>query len=190
MPRRTDGEIMAGCVLAPPDRCRKRVSVIREYWNEAAASADFPFYEPVHPSIRGLSAGGFGYDGRTPQSLSIEAEIDGTSVSVDTQALGGRSSHSSQPARVADLIWHHLVSNPNDVELPLVLIVEPDVRLVRVDGSQKTFAGARVQGSSRWIGTADVGDVRVTITIDGDATLEAIVTSARDSLPGGGPNGC
>jgi hypothetical protein len=75
----------------------------RSSWNDAAATAPFRFYEPVEPPPASVSAGGSGYDGDRPVHLAVEADLDGTEVSVDSWALGG-ASHSSQRGRIARLV--------------------------------------------------------------------------------------
>ena len=158
-------------------------------WDEAASAADFTFYEPVNRSLRDVRAGGFGWSEDKPMHLSIEAMLNDTAVSVDTQMLGGRDSHSAQPARIADLIWHFLMEISGAVPLPLTVVVQPQDREVEVDGVPARFAGAHVEGSLRWVGAADIGDVRVIITTNGPDALTAISTCSHTTLPGGGPRG-
>jgi hypothetical protein len=155
-------------------------------WNEAAASAPFTFYEPVMPPVRDLRAGGFGWDGGVSLHLAVERELaDGTEVSVDTRMLGRRASHSSLPARTADLVRHHLAGGGINVALPMNLLVEADDREIAVDGRVLRFAGARLDCSDRWVGTADIDDVRIIVTTDGPSRLSAIAPYARRSLSHG-----
>jgi hypothetical protein len=160
--------------------------VERDSWNEAP----FTFYEPVVPQVSDLRAGGFGWDGDVPLHMAVEGELaDGTEVSVDTQMLGRRASHSSLPATTADLVWHHLVGGGVEVALPLSLLVEADDREIALNGLSLRFAGARLDGSDRWVGTADIDDVRIIVTSDGPSRLSAIAPCARRNLPHGGVDG-
>jgi hypothetical protein len=171
-------------------RCVRNSRMERSSLNEAAAVAPFPFYEPAAPPVRDLRAGGFGWDEDVPLHLAVDGHLaDGTEVSVDTQLLGRRASHSSLPARIADLVWHHLVGGEVEVALPMSLRVEAEDHEIAVDGRSVRFAGARLAGSQRWTGTADIDDVRVIVTIDGPSRLSAIATCARLELPDGGAHG-
>lgn len=162
----------------------------RSSWNQAAAVAPFQFCEPAAPPVSDLRAGGFGWDDDAPLHLAVEGQLaDGTEVSVDTQLLGRRASHSSLPARIAELVWHHLVGGEVDVALPMSLCVEAEDHEIAVDGRPVRFAGARLAGSQRWTGTADLDDVRVIVTSDGPSRLSAIATCARPELPDGDAHG-
>jgi hypothetical protein len=149
--RRPDFRVRAGAGA----RCARTSRMERNSWNEAAAGAPFTIYEPAAPQVIELRAGGFGWDGDVPLHVAVDGHLaDGTEVSVDTQMRGRRASHSSLPPRIADLVWHDLVGNEVEVVLPISLLVEGDDQEIAVDGRAVTFAGARLAGSDRWMGTA------------------------------------
>ena len=63
-----------------------------------------------------------------------------------------------------DLLWHFVIADETELELPMSIVIVGDDRAVDVDGSAVTFHGLRVDGDSRWIGVADHAGVTLRIT--------------------------
>jgi hypothetical protein len=63
-----------------------------------------------------------------------------------------------------DLLWHFVIADEAELELPMSITIVGDDRMIDVDGSPVTFEGVRVDGDSRWIGVADHAGVTLRIT--------------------------
>jgi len=76
--------------------------------------------------------------------------------------------------RVADELSRFVLEHPDPVGLPWRIDVSPETRTVLVDDIATDFAGVRVLGGTRWSGSAQVGDLHITITTEDPAVVTAI----------------
>ncbi len=124
-------------------------------WHDSVRAAAFEFFEPVAAGQTSRWAGGFGSGPDGTTSLEVFAQIDGSEVSVDTSLLP-RTRHASMRRIVAiDLLWHFVIADEAELELPMAITIVGDDRVIDVDGSPVKFEGVRVDGDSGWIGVAD-----------------------------------
>ena len=125
-------------------------------WYEAALTAQFVFFEAVAPARTRRWAGGFGSGPDGTTSLEVIAEIRGSEVSVETSSLPRAVAASLRRRMIAtDLLWHFVIDDNSELELPLSLTIVGYDRVVDVDGSPVAFTGRRVDGVPRWIGVAE-----------------------------------
>ena len=141
-------------------------------WRDAAANADFVFYRPIRPAPDAVWAGGYGWGpGWAATHLGIQARIADREVSVDTSNDVQRV---DTRLRVADELSRFVLEHPDPVGLPWRIDVSPETRTVLVDDIATDFAGVRVLGGTRWSGSAQVGDLHITITTEDPAVVTAI----------------
>jgi hypothetical protein len=150
-------------------------------WHRVAAHARFAIYGPTVPEPRSLWAGRFG---SAPDHVGVMADIDGVEVAVETASRQrGLPAGLNQRSRIADALWHHLLAEESEIELPMQLEIAPEDRTVTVAGTATPFTGMRVVGSARWSGSATIGDVVVTITTTDPARIAAIEPIESIDLP-------
>ena len=150
-------------------------------WAAAAAQASFAWFTPIQPQPLHTSAGGFGWSSAGPSTLEVVAVCDGVEVSVETRVVDDRWTDGvGQRMMVHEQIWRALADGIGPLSLPMTIVLEPDDRMVVVDGCEVTFAGVRLDGSHRWTGIAKVGDVSVKITTVAPIPSLAIASS-RDT---------
>ena len=108
---------------------------------------------------------------------------DGVEVSVETRVVDDRwTDGGGQRMMVHESIWRAIFDGIGLLSLPMTIVLEPDDRTIVVDGSEISFAGVRLDGSDRWTGMANVGDVSVKITSSASIPSLAIASSRDTSL--------
>ena len=152
-------------------------------WAAAASHASFAWFTPVQPRPLHVWAGGFGWDPSGPNTLEVVAVCDGVEVSVETRVVDDRwTDGGGQRMMVHESIWRAIFDGIGLLSLPMTIVLEPDDRTIVVDGSEISFAGVRLDGSDRWTGMANVGDVSVKITSSASIPSLAIASSRDTSL--------
>ena len=148
-------------------------------WHDAVALATFDFYEPANARERW--AGGYSSDG---DSIEVIGDVDGAEVLVRTARPARQRANVFQlRANFMESAWPFVMEDLADVDLPYSITFEDDSRVVSVEGKSRTFAGVRVRGSRRWIGTLELDDHTVTIATSSDATLALRICADQASLP-------
>ena len=135
-------------------------------WHDGARAATFEFFEPVSDEPIRRWAGSFGRSASRTTSLGVMASIDGDEMSVESLPL--REGRHMAPRRqmVTDLLWRFAIED-SVVELPLTFTVVADDRIIVVDETPVLFEGVRVEGATRWVGTAAHRDVTIRIFASG-----------------------
>lgn len=129
-------------------------------WHAAVVLAGFDPYEPDTDGYRW--AGGFSADGT---SIGICGRVGQHTVSVETTAPERTMPDNlERRAWINDLLFHHLMAEGDDAELPYELKVASDDRHVDIGPESKTCQGMRVVGGTRWIGGLTVDGLRLKIT--------------------------
>lgn len=153
-------------------------------WSDAARHADFTWYVPRSPELRDVWAGGFGFGSDGPSHLDTCALIGEVEVSVAV-----RPRREVPPAGfelrnlMHDLTFHYLFEQVDEVRLPFSLEFVADDRTLSVDGRAVMFKGVRIDSSSRWIGSADLGDESLQVTVGGAMPDFVLVPSGDVDLP-------
>jgi hypothetical protein len=144
-------------------------------WHRAAESASFTFFEPVAPGRTRLWAGGFGWNRDEAASLELLALIDGTEVSVETRTPNPRTTRDlSTRLMVGEQLWHAILGEDSQVNLPMSIDVVADDRTIPVAGHDIQFSGVRVAGSRRWSGTVEHAGVVIKVVTPVDAPVFSI----------------
>jgi hypothetical protein len=152
-------------------------------WNEAAASASFPWYEPVRPAPDLVEEGGFGRSGDEVVRLGIHAQYPTGFVEVSSMKLGpGGTMLASRLQRVSALLDLSALADSGDIVLPLSFTIESADRVIDVDGEPVKFEGEQVRASGRWTGAATLSDAVVVIVAAG-CRVDGLVSSRRQSTP-------
>lgn len=152
-------------------------------WRQAARTAPFQPYRPVHPTPDYVYLGGFGFSGETASHLGICATLADGEIEIGTELAGPRSTTGlTQRLNIADALRHYLHGHEGDLTLPLDLRVEPEDRSIRVDGVERTFHGMRVVGDDRWSGSCVADDRHINVTTTGSAAVDAIETTDAEDL--------
>jgi hypothetical protein len=134
-------------------------------WHGLARAATFDFFEPVAAGQTGRWAGGSGRGPDGTTAIEVVALIAGGEVSVETSSWPGARPASLRRRMIAtDLLWHFVLADETELDLPLSIVIVGDDRVFNVDGSAVAFHGVRVEGDSRWIGVADHEGVALRIT--------------------------
>ncbi|MGD9704970.1 MAG: hypothetical protein AB7Q42_17625 [Acidimicrobiia bacterium] len=81
-----------------------------------------------------------------------------------------------------DLIGEFTINRPN-VSLPFVVAVVAEDRQLNVDGIERTFRGARVDGDSRWVGECDLDLVRLRVATRSPSDLAVSQVDDAAALP-------
>lgn len=152
-------------------------------WKQAAAGASFQAHLPVRPAPDHVHLGGFGFSGTITSHLAIRGVTAVGEIEVDTDSIERRAPASlHQRAQISAALTHYLHDLQASLVLPLELRVESEDRTISVDGLERVFRGLCVAGSDRWSGSCEVGDVRITVSITGSASLDAIESTDGHDL--------
>lgn len=142
----------------------------REYasrWHDAAALASFEFYEASNGSDRW--AGGFSGDGSLVEVISL---VEGNEVSVESSRLESPMREiERRRLTIGEMLWRHVLQDNNALALPYSIMIEPDDRVITVDGDLRTVPGMRIEGDPAWVGTIRLDDVTVKIVTASPAAL-------------------
>lgn len=152
-------------------------------WLAAVDLAQFVPYEPVGDSIEAIWASGFGGPPGGTGHIEISARRDGVELSVDTTATPPHPDPNVRLSMlVQGLIGRHTLGQA-ELKLPFTVTVDRDDRDILVSGRSTTFSGARVIGSTHWIGEAAVDELVVRVELDGAVDFELRPCSDLSALP-------
>jgi len=104
------------------------------------------------------------------------------SRSTPTRSSGERLRRCTNEPRSPSVLTHHLHVMEAQLVLPLELRAESEDRRISVDDVEHVFHGVRVVGGDRWSGSCEVGDVRITVSITGSATVDAVESTDGHNL--------
>lgn len=113
------------------------------------------FFEPVGPGRTSVWAGGYGWTGGEASHLGVVASVDGVEVEVDTTLSDARTDRSARKRLMLDLLFHHILGEHPQIELPMSIEVVPDDRTISVAGRDLLFSGMRIATSERWAGEVE-----------------------------------
>lgn len=152
-------------------------------WAEAAADADFEFFEVSTPAPTSRWAGGYGYGPSIagPVALEILAVVKDSEVSVETSKRDGAAPQSVEHHFLMHRLTAAAIADAaTDLTFPLTLRIDAQHRTIAIDGTPHLFHGFSLN-DERWIGATDLDDGRQVIVHDSGAARPTSLTTCTNS---------